>query len=256
MPGTVNVMIDDHVAIVQLQAPQPNFLDIDLLEQLAATYATLDADLACRAVVLCSTGRHFSAGADFGVDGGFVTDRPAAAKRLYAAAARLFDITVPVVAAVQGAAVGAGLGLACSADFRVASASSRFHANFSRLGFHPGFGLSVTLPRIVGRQAAADLLYSGRRIDGDEAGATGLVDRVVDDGQQLEAAVRWAGELAGSAPLVVRAVKRTLRAGDAHAVRAAMAHELDEQTWLWETEDCRIGMEAAAERQTPLFVGR
>ena len=92
---------------------------------------------------------------------------------------RLFRTRKPIVAAIQGAAIGGGLGVAMAADFRIAAPEARFSANFARLGFHHGFGLSVTLPAAVGGQHAAELLYTGRRITGDDAVAIGLVDRVV-----------------------------------------------------------------------------
>ena len=91
-----------------------------------------------------------------------------------------------MVAAVQGPAVGGGLGLALVADFRVACSEARFSANFNRLGFHPGFGLSVTLPRVVGMQKAAYMFYSGRRVQGEEALAIGLADRLVAKAELLD----------------------------------------------------------------------
>src|SRR5205814_9260101 len=126
----------------------------------------------------------------------------------YAQAVRLFVAATPVVAAVQGAAIGGGLGLALSADFRVASPSSRFPANFARLGIHHGFGMTVTLPAVVGMQAALDLLYTGRRVKGDQAHALGLCDRLVADGELRDAAHVLAAEIAASAPLAVRSIRQ------------------------------------------------
>ena len=91
----------------------------------------------------------------------------------------MFACRKPVVAAVQGPAIGGGLGVALVADFRVTCAEAKFSANFNRLGFHPGFGLSATLPRLVGVQKAAMLFYTGRRINGTEAAAMGLADLLV-----------------------------------------------------------------------------
>jgi enoyl-CoA hydratase/carnithine racemase len=255
VPGKVITELDGHIGMVELDGPEPNYLHGALVEELVDAVGTLDRNTQCRVIVLCASGRHFCAGANFG-EGGIGPDRPSAARRLYGAAARLFDAGVPVIAAVQGAAVGAGLGLACSADFRVASRLSRFHANFTLLGFHPGFALSVTLPAIVGPQRAMDLLFSGRRIGGAEAAAMGLVDRLADDGAERAVAFEWAAEIAAAAPLAVRAVKKTLRTELAAAARVAMEHELAAQTWLWETEDSRIGIEAAAQRRQPHFEGR
>ena len=108
-------------------------------------------------------------------------------------ALRLFAAPLPVVAAVQGAAIGGGCGLALSADFRVATPQSRFSANFARLGFHHGFALTVTLPAVVGRQAAADLLLTGRRVGGEEALALGLCDRLAGEGRPAGAGPRLRG---------------------------------------------------------------
>ncbi len=205
--------------------------------------------------MLCSEGKHFCAGADLGAGGGFDEDRATAAERLYRAAARLFTVRTPMIAAVQGSAVGGGLGLACAADFRVADPASRFVANFALLGFHQGFGLSVTLPEIVGQQAAADMLYTGRRIGGEEAHRIGLADRLAEPGTQCEVAVAWARTIAAAAPLAVASIRATLRAGLADRVRAALEHELAEQARLWATEDSAEGVAASLERRTPVFRG-
>ena len=159
--------------------------------------------------MLCSEGRHFCAGANLGSPGS-PADEP---RSLYRQALRLFASATPVVAAVQGAAVGGGLGLALSADFRVASPASRFSANFARLGFHHGFALSVTLPALAGQQTALDLLLTGRRVPGEEALSLGLCDRLVEDGEVRAGARALAAELALSAPLAVRSIRATLRAG-------------------------------------------
>jgi enoyl-CoA hydratase/carnithine racemase len=199
--------------------------------------------------VLTAEGKHFCAGLDFGGNAG--QDVGA----LYDAALRLFAAPLPVVAAVQGAAIGGGCGLALSADFRVASPGSRFSANFSRLGFHHGFALTVTLPAVVGAQAAADLLLTGRRINGGEALALGLCDRIVEDGEVFDGAVAYAGELAAAGPLAVRAIRATLRRGLVDAVRQAMDHERSEQTRLGRTSDFAEGVRATAERRDPRFTG-
>ena len=161
---------DDYVATLELQSPPNNFFSLALIGGIAEALESLDADPACRAVVLCAEGKHFCAGADFGGGGsGQGTARAYTTDDLYATAVRIFRTQTPVVAAVQGAAIGGGLGLALTTDFRIAAPEARFSANFARLGFHQGFGLSVTLPRLVGPQAASEMLYTGRRVKGDEA---------------------------------------------------------------------------------------
>jgi enoyl-CoA hydratase/carnithine racemase len=160
------------------------------------------------------------------------------------------------VAAVQGAAIGGGLGLCCSADFRVAAPEARFAANFAQLGFHHGFALSLTLPAIVGRQAALDLLYTGRRVAGAEALSLGLCDRLVDAGDLPAAAHELAAGIAASAPLAVRSIRATMRAGLVERVAAAMQHEAAEQDGLRGTADFAEGVRAMAERRRPAFEGR
>ena len=253
--GDVGVSVDatTFVATVEIRRPPNNFFDVALIRSLAEAYESFDDDPSgCRAIVLCSEGKHFCAGADFS---GRSTG-PGSTGDLYAEALRLFRARTPVVAAVAGAAVGGGLGLACSADFRVVSPSSRLTANFSRLGFHQGFGLSATLPRIVGAQRAAELLFTGRRIDGTAAASIGLADRLVDDGAVREEATALAVEIASAAPLAVRSIRETMRAGLADAVADATAREDQEQDRLRRTADWAEGVRASAERRAPRFEGR
>ncbi len=249
----VTVAVDDgHVATVEIHRPPANYFDAALIRELADAYEALDADAGCRAIVLCSEGKHFCAGANFGA-----ASSPAEEPRsLYREGLRLFAAATPVVAAVQGAAVGGGLGLALSADFRVASPGSRFSANFSKLGFHHGFGLSVTLPALAGQQTALDLLLTGRRVRGEEAHALGLCDRLVGDDEVRSAAHTLAAELAQSAPLAVRSIRETLRMGLLERLEAALEREASEQDRLRDTEDFREGVSASLERRTPEFGGR
>ena len=174
----------------------------------------------------------------------------------YAEAMRLFRNRKPLVAAVEGAAVGAGLGLALLADFRVTCPEARFSANFNRLGFHPGFGLSLTLPRLVGAQKAAMLFYTGRRIGGEEAVAIGLADELVDKVQVLPRAMALTQDIAASAPLAVASTRRSLREGLAEQVAEANQQELAIQREQFRTEDFREGVAAMAARRLPVFHGR
>jgi len=243
---------DGHVATVEIHRPPANYFDAALIGELADAYEALDADPECRAIVLCSEGKHFCAGANLGSPAS-PADEP---RSLYRQALRLFASATPVVAAVQGAAVGGGLGLALSADFRAASPSSRFSANFARLGFHHGFGLSVTLPALAGQQTALDLLLTGRRVPGEEALSLGLCDRLVDDGEVRAGAHALAGELALGAPLAVRSIRATLRTGLVERVEGALEREAAEQDRLRATDDFREGVAASLQRRTPRFEGR
>lgn len=243
-----------HVGVLVIDRPPVNFFDVPLIDTLLARMREMDADPDCRAIVLGATGKVFCAGADFG--GGIdPQEGVATARELYGRAIALFEIATPIVAAVQGPAIGGGLGLALTADFRVTSDVARFSANFAQLGMHCGFGLSTTLPRLVGTNAAAMMLYTGRRLTGTEAKAIGLADQLVAPGAEMDHAMALATEIASAAPLAVQDMRRTLRRGLAEAVRNTLDHELACQRAHMQTADFREGLRAAALRQTPHFTG-
>lgn len=250
---------DDHVALVEVRRPPNNFFSLAMLGSIADAMEWVDATDDARCVLLASEGKNFCAGADLAADNPRTTSEQAdqgggPGRHIYDECYRLFSAKTPIVAAVKGAAVGGGLGLACMADFRVGGPGTRMTANFARLGFHHGFGLSVTLPGIIGQQRAMELLYTGKRIRGDEAAAIGLLDRFVDDDEQIRAEARTlAADIAISAPLAVESIRATMRGHLAAAVRAATDREKAEQNRLRETSDFREGVKAMAERRTPDF---
>lgn len=252
----LGIEVHQHVAIVEMRRPPHNYFDLAFLTRLAQAFETLDADPEVRATVLCAQGAAFSAGANL-VDPQTVP-RPESehsVNPIYAQAVRLFALRKPMVAAVHGAAVGGGLGLALVADFRIACEEARFSANFARLGITPGFGLTATLPRLVGTQHAASLFYSGRRIGGQEALDMGLIDALVPREALREQAVAQASEIAASSPGVVGALRSVLRAGLTEEVRLAVARESAQQFHQFATEDFREGVLAMSERRTPRFQG-
>ena len=249
--GDVTVAVDAAlVAEVEMHRPPANYFDAELLAGVVEAIAWADGQGA-RAVVLCSEGRHFCAGLDFGRT---ATPESEALRTLYGRALELVDGPLPVVVAVQGAAIGGGLGLALAGDFRVGAPDSRFAANFARLGFHQGFGLSVTLPRAVGAQKALELLTTGRRIDGTEALRIGLCDRLDPDPRAGSHVL--ATEIAGSAPLAVRSIRATLRQDLVDRFAVAVDRERTAQVALTDTDDFREGVAASLERRPPRFTGR
>jgi enoyl-CoA hydratase/carnithine racemase len=253
----LTVTLSGHVATVEIQRPPANYFDLALIDALASAYEYLEDERDCRAIVLCSDGRHFCAGANFGAPTGDA-DRdadPVGTNALYARSLTLFSLSKPVVAAVQGGAVGGGAGLALSADFRVGEPASFFAFNFARLGIHQGFGISATLPRVTGQQKALELLYTGRRIKGPDALAAGLFDRLAEPGALRATATALAAEIAASAPLAVQAIRRTMRAALLEEVRAAHPVEAQRQRELFGTRDFRRGVDAAAQREDPAFEG-
>jgi enoyl-CoA hydratase/carnithine racemase len=252
---TIGSWTDGAVGVVELQRPPHNMLTPEQVEDVAAALERFDEDVSVGAVLLCAQGRSFCAGADFGARSGDGLGG-SSTERLYAAAARLVEVGVPVVAAVQGPAIGGGLGLAMTASLRVTCPEARFSANFVKLGIHQGFGLSVTLPELVGPSTASLVLLSGRRFDGEEATRMGLADVCVPADELRASAMALAAEVASGAPLALRAVNRTLRAGLGGRIRAATAHEAAEQARLGATEDAREGMRAVTERRPGRFTGR
>ncbi len=250
-----------HVALIEIRRPPHNFFDIALIKEIASALEALDEDINCRAVVLASQGKSFCAGANFGDgsmldDDGQRVDRDIAVNHLYIEGNRLFRTKKPIVAAIQGAAVGGGLGLAMVADFRVACPEARFVANFTRLGFHPGFGLTVTLPLAIGPTKAAMMFYTSRRVTGNDAYVMGLADVLVPQADVRNAAMALAAEIAENSPLGLVSTRATMRGDIADRVLKATEHELKEQTRLRKTEDFKEGVKATAERRVPNFTGR
>jgi enoyl-CoA hydratase/carnithine racemase len=255
--GDVSVHLEADIALVEIHRPPHNHFDAQLIQDLAAAFESLDGDPECRALVLASEGKSFCAGANFNQGAAAPGDEVASSTSLlYQHAVRVFACKKPVVAAIQGAAIGGGLGLALVADFRVVSPEARFGANFVKLGIHPGFGLTYTLPRVIGVQRAALMFYTGRRIAGEEAVAWGLADVLAPPDRLREEAMKLAAEIAECAPLAVQSTRATLRRGLADAVKSQTDREHSEQSRLFETEDHKEGVQAVRERRPGQFKGR
>lgn len=260
----VDVSVSDHVVVVELLAGPHNFATIALLNAAVDAVQAAVADGA-RAAVLCSEGKSFCAGAQFSGDSGNKAanfgkyvglDENSEIGPFYEAAVRVFEIKVPIVAAVHGPAVGAGFGLATACDLRVTCPEAFFATNFVKLGIHPGFGISLTLPELIGSAQASDLLLTGRRVAGEEAFALGLANRLVPQADVRSTAIALATEIAGNAPLAVQSTRATLRDGLAARVRTALAHERRTQDWLSTTADAEEGITSMLERRPPVFHGR
>jgi enoyl-CoA hydratase/carnithine racemase len=250
----IGVSSEGPVGIVEIQRPPHNFFDNSLINQIADAFEAFDRDDKIRAYVLCAQGKSFCAGADF-------ANRPQtgsaeSGKHLYKEATRLFRARKPSIGAIQGPAIGGGLGLALMPDFRVACAEARFAANFTRLGFHPGFSLTFTLPRLVGQQRANLMFLTGRRIGGEQAVEWGLADVLAPLADVRKEAIKLAAEIAESAPLAVMSTRETMRRGFADAAEAATERELTEQDWTRKTEDFKEGVKSYAEKRPGNWKGR
>jgi enoyl-CoA hydratase/carnithine racemase len=254
--GDVHIRREGHVATVTIDKPPINSVSVDLMRDLADALHTLDKEPEMRAVVLATAGKVFCAGADLSGRASEVGLDARTSNPLYDQAVRLHQSELPIIAAVQGAAVGAGLGLALIADFRVATPEARFAANFTKLGFHPGFGLTYTLPRLIGRQNAAHMFLTGGRYDAEAALKMGLVDQVVAADGLMAAATALANSIAENAPLAIRSTRKTLRADLAAGVKSQTDREFIEQQWLMKTEDFKEGVKSVAERRPGNFKGK
>jgi len=255
-----------HVGTIEIRRPPLNFFGISLINQIADALEEFDRDIEIRSSVLAAQGKAFCAGANFNDPArqeqearaakGDPADSLGPINHLYIQAVRIFRNKKPIVAAVHGAAIGGGLGLAVAADFRVTCPEARFAANFTKLGFHPGFGLTATLPDLVGKNNAELIFYTSRRVTGEEAARMGLANVCVPQDQVRAEAMKLAQEIAECSPLGLLATRATMRAGLADRVMAATNHELAEQTRLRATEDFKEGVKATEERRVANFRGR
>jgi enoyl-CoA hydratase/carnithine racemase len=250
------------VATIRLNRPENrNSMTPEVLARFRERVDAVRADASVRVVVFTGSGASFCAGADFrstpAVAGGGGDALPAQrAFATYEPFLSVFDLEVPTLAAMNGHAVGGGFGLALVCDLRIANREAKYGANFARLGFHSGMAISHLLPRIVGVPVAADLLFTGRLVTGEEAAAIGLVNEAVEPARVLEVAHAKARAIADAAPLAVRLMKRSLYAGLGWDPRNAAWQEAFAQSVTLATEDAREGIRALLEKREPKFTGR
>jgi enoyl-CoA hydratase/carnithine racemase len=238
-----------------------NSMTPELLGAFTEATAAAKADDEARVVVITGTGPSFSAGADFKsqlqADSGARTRLPhERSYTIYEPFMSLLDLEVPVVAAMQGHAVGGGFGMALLCDLRVAAREAKYGANFARIGLHSGLAISYLLPRLIGVPRALEMLLTGKLISGDEAAAIGLVNRAVPAESVLPTTLELAGEIAANAPLAVRLMKRTLYRGLGWDPRHAAVEEAYAQAATLETADVREGIAAFLAKRPPRFEGR
>ncbi len=255
---------DDGVAVVTLDDPdRRNAMTVEMGEAIQSTFAHLATDPDLRVAVLTGAPPAFSAGGDLAMLEDFATrtrdegfDASSEMRAFYERFLSVRTLPVPVIAAINGHAVGAGLCVALACDLRLVADEAKVGLNFARLALHPGMGGSWLLPRAVGPQRGAEWLYTGRLVSGTEAAAAGLALRSLPADDVLPAALELAGEIAASSPLVVRQLKLSLE----HAPTTTLADQLDReaaaQAVNYGTDDFREGLAAGRERRTPRFTGQ
>jgi enoyl-CoA hydratase/carnithine racemase len=234
-----------------------------MIEALLAAVQAADADMATRAVILTGAGSAFSSGGDLkkmAAGGGLRDALPAQTRRNYKAGIQRLPLVfhaleVPVIAAINGPAIGAGCDLACMCDVRVAAESARFAESFVKVGIVPGDGGAWLLPRIVGFAKASEMALTGDTIDAREALACGLVSRVVPDNELMEVARDIAAKIAANPPHAVRMTKRLLREAQTASLAGILEMSAAMQALAHATSDHDEAVRAFLERRTPTFSG-
>lgn len=255
-----HLLVEREGVIVTITLNRPasrNALSRALGADLGSTLATLAGDTSVRALILTGAGdRAFCAGADL-IERRTMTpvELTAHTMAINDVAAALAAFPVPTIAAIRGSALAGGAELALACDLRIASEDAILGFPEVKVGVFPGAGGVVRLPRLVGAGAARDLLYTGRAVPASEAFRIGLVERIVPSAEVLTTARAVAGEIAGNAPLAVRAVKRALLASDGLPAAEAQARVTEHRRPLDETRDYAEGLAAFAERRPPRFHG-
>ncbi len=250
------------VHLLTLSLPERrNAMTPELTAAWTDAVARLAADPGVRAVVVTGAGSAFCSGGDLswitdGASGQDATPDALRARMLpfYRAWLAVRDLPVPVLAAVNGPAIGAGLCLALACDLRFAGPGARFSAPFTRLGMHAGMAATWLLPEAVGVVRARELLYTGRVVHPDEALAWGLVSGVADD--VVDHTLRVAGEIAAAAPIATRLTKAGLAQVPAAGLEGSLAWEALAQPVTMATADFREALAARGRREPPAFTGR
>ncbi len=253
----------DGIATLTLNRPDRlNALGGTLREDLHDAITRASADAGVRVIVLTGAGKGFCAGGD--VKAMSEARASGQARPLAERYAPLRDRTLlalrdapqPIIAAVNGAAAGAGMNLALACDIRIASTTAKFAQAFVKRGLHPDWGGTYLLPRVVGMAKAAEMIFTGDLIDAEEALRLGLVSRVVAPEALMPAAYELARKIAAGPPVAIRLARRALHRNAESDFRSALEYETFAQNVCQDTEDAREGIQAFVEKRAPRFRGR
>lgn len=252
----------DQVAYLTLNRPESkNALGGSMRQDLLDALARAEADPEVHVLVLTGAGPAFCAGGDVkefarafaqGVERPLLEKIDPVRDRIVLA---ISEAKKPVIAAVNGAAAGAGMNIALAADIRIASTTAVFSQSFVKRGVHPDFGGTYFLPRLVGLAKAYELIFTGDSVDAEEALRLGIVGRVVPPEQLMQAAAQLAARIAAGPPIAIRLAKRSLRQNASSSLREALERETAAQNLCFDTEDAREGMQAFVEKRAPAFRG-
>jgi len=258
MTDAVRYHATDGIGVITLDRPgNRNSMTAEVLDAFAAAVAAARADATARCIVITGTGASFSAGADFKSmvqrSDGTPEERSFA---MYEPFLSVLAIEVPVIGALNGHAIGGGFGLALVCDLRIGARAAKYGANFVKLGLSPGMAISYLLPRVVGASRAAELMFTGRLVDGEEAERLGILTECHAAAEVLPRAMAIARMIAANAPLAVRATKALLYRGlDWDPRRHARAEAIDQAKTV-ASGDAAEGIAALLAKRDPVFSGR
>ncbi len=254
---TILVEQRDHIATVTLNRPKKlNALNMRMAEELHDALAAADDDDDVRVVVITGAGRGFCSGADLTPSDAPGAPRSATAPSLADATFEAMQIEKPIVAAINGVAVGGGCTLTLSCDIRIASEEARFQLPFTKLSISAELGSTYLLPRLVGYGKATELILTSKMIDAHEAGAIGLVNHVVPADELHDATARMAATLAALPPMAVRLNKKGIRLGMGSELDSQRRYEELAAATLSRTDDAAEARVAFREKRDPVFTGR
>ena len=251
--------IRDNIAQITLNRPDNrNSMDNELMPAFHEAINGVRDNKDLRCLIITGTGKSFCAGADFksNMVGEVVRPPNEAVMNLYRPFLAIQEIGIPVIAAMNGHAIGGGFGLALICDMRIANKNSKYGANFARLGLHSGMAVSYMLPRITGLPAANELMFTGRLITGEKAEQIGLANYAMETDEILDKAWDLAREISACAPVAVRMIKRSIYRGLEWNPYNAAEYEAHCQSRTFEMEDAREGIVALLEKREPVFSGK